>query len=95
MRIRVKDFLDLLAGGVSKAEVLADFPYLEKGDVRACLAFSAAEADHPIFVAGDHPIIDGDGHWVEYDPVFSERMPKAKAGGAVRRESHHGRDYAP
>ena len=21
-----------------------------------------------------HPIIDGDGHWVEYDPVFSEQM---------------------
>ena len=20
----------------------------------------------------DHPIVDGDGHWVEYDPVFSE-----------------------
>ena len=19
----------------------------------------------------DHPIVDGDGHWVEYDPVFS------------------------
>jgi hypothetical protein len=28
----------------------------------------------------DHPIIDGDGHWVEYDPVFSEQMPEAKAG---------------
>jgi hypothetical protein len=55
--------------------VLADFPYLEKGDIRACLAFAAAEADHPIFVAGDHPIIDGDGHWVEYDPVLSEQMP--------------------
>ena len=24
----------------------------------------------------DHPIIDGDGHWVEYDPVFSEKMRK-------------------
>jgi hypothetical protein len=21
-----------------------------------------------------HPIIDGDGHWVEYNPVFAERM---------------------
>jgi hypothetical protein len=27
--------------------------------------------------------------------VCSERMPKAKAGGRVRRESHHGRDHAP
>jgi hypothetical protein len=25
----------------------------------------------------DHPGIDGDGHWVEYDPVFAERMLKA------------------
>jgi predicted TIM-barrel fold metal-dependent hydrolase len=24
-----------------------------------------------------HPVIDGDGHWVEYDPVFAERMRKA------------------
>ncbi len=23
-----------------------------------------------------HPVVDGDGHWVEYDPVFSERMRK-------------------
>ena len=21
-----------------------------------------------------HPIIDGDGHWIEYRPVFAERM---------------------
>jgi len=24
----------------------------------------------------DHPVIDGDGHWVEFDPVFGERMRK-------------------
>src|SRR5437667_3039131 len=29
----------------------------------------------------DHPIIDGDGHWVEFDPVFSERM--RKVGGDI------------
>ncbi len=23
-----------------------------------------------------HPVIDGDGHWVEYDPVFSDKMRK-------------------
>jgi uncharacterized protein (DUF433 family) len=53
IRIRVKDVLDLLAAGVSEAGVLADFPYLEKEDIRACLAFAAAEADHPILVAAD------------------------------------------
>jgi predicted TIM-barrel fold metal-dependent hydrolase len=25
----------------------------------------------------NHPIIDGDGHWIEYTPVFAERMRKA------------------
>ena len=24
----------------------------------------------------NHPVIDGDGHWVEFDPVFAERMRK-------------------
>jgi hypothetical protein len=24
-----------------------------------------------------HPIVDGDGHWVEFAPVFSEKMRKA------------------
>lgn len=53
MRIRVKDILDLLAAGVSEAEVLADFPDLEKEDIQAALSFAAAESDHPILVAAD------------------------------------------
>ena len=32
----------------------------------------------------DHPIVDGDGHWVEYDPVFSDKM--RKAGGDLAAE---------
>src|SRR5690242_182023 len=24
-----------------------------------------------------HPVVDGDGHWLEYAPVFSEQMRKA------------------
>jgi uncharacterized protein (DUF433 family) len=51
MRIRVKDILDLLAAGVSEAQILADFPYLEREDIAACLAFAAEQADHPILVA--------------------------------------------
>ena len=51
MRIRVKDILDLLAAGVSEAQILADFPYLKREDIAACLAFAADEADHPILVA--------------------------------------------
>jgi len=51
MRIRVKDVLDLLAAGVSEAEILADFPYLEVDDIRACLKHAAQESDHAILVA--------------------------------------------
>ena len=51
MRIRVKDVLDLLASGVQEDEILEDYPYLESADIQACLAYAAAEADHPVLVA--------------------------------------------
>ncbi len=51
MRVRVKDVLDLLAAGVREGEILEDFPYLEAEDIRACLEYAAAEADHPVLVA--------------------------------------------
>jgi uncharacterized protein (DUF433 family) len=51
MRIRVKDVLDLLAANVPEREILADFPYLEADDIRACLEYAAQEMDHPILVA--------------------------------------------
>jgi uncharacterized protein (DUF433 family) len=50
MRIRVKDVLELLAAWVTETEILADYPYLEQEDIRACLAFAAAEVDHPVLV---------------------------------------------
>ena len=49
MRIRVKDVLEMLAADVGEPEILADFPYLEPEDIRACLEFAAAEMDHAIF----------------------------------------------
>jgi uncharacterized protein (DUF433 family) len=48
MRIRVKDVLDMLAGGATEAQILEDFPYLEAEDIRACLEFAAVETDHAI-----------------------------------------------
>lgn len=51
MRIRVKDFLDLLAVKVPRTEILEDYPYLEPEDIDACLEYAAAEADHPVLVA--------------------------------------------
>ena len=41
MRITVYDILSYLASGMSYDEVLADFPYLTKEDILACLEFAA------------------------------------------------------
>ncbi len=41
MRVTVSDVLEYLAGGMSEDEILADFPYLTRQDIRACLAFAA------------------------------------------------------
>jgi uncharacterized protein (DUF433 family) len=41
-RITVYDILEYLAGGMSEAQVLKDFPSLRPEHIRACLAFAAA-----------------------------------------------------
>ena len=41
MRITVYDVLEYLASGMTKEEVLADFPYLTEEDILACLAYAA------------------------------------------------------
>ena len=51
LRMRVQDVLELLASGVSEAEILQDFPYLETADIAACLDYAAAQLDHPVLVA--------------------------------------------
>lgn len=43
MRIAVRDVLEYLAGGMTVDELLADFPELTVGDIRACLAYAAAQ----------------------------------------------------
>jgi uncharacterized protein (DUF433 family) len=50
MRIAVGDVLDLLASGLTEADILTDYPYLEAADIRACLAYAAAQIDHPVLV---------------------------------------------
>ena len=40
-RISVGDVLAYLAGGMSEAQILADFPQLTSDDVKACLAYAA------------------------------------------------------
>ena len=41
MRITVSDVLGYLAAGMSEDEILRDFPYLTREDIRAALAFAA------------------------------------------------------
>lgn len=41
MRITVGDVLEYLASGMSTAEILEDFPYLEKEDILASLSYAA------------------------------------------------------
>jgi uncharacterized protein (DUF433 family) len=41
LRITVYDVLEYLASGMSEDQILADFPDLNRDDIRACLAFAA------------------------------------------------------
>lgn len=50
-RLRVKDVLEMLAGGASESEILEDFAFLEPEDIRACLEYAAAQVDHPVVMA--------------------------------------------
>lgn len=50
-RITVGDVLGYLAGGMSEAELLADFPQLTRDDIRACLTYSAERERRTIGVS--------------------------------------------
>jgi uncharacterized protein (DUF433 family) len=52
-RITVGDVLGYLAGGMSEAEVLADFPQLKREDVLACLGFAADRERRLVSVPGN------------------------------------------
>ena len=52
LRIRVSDILDLLAAGASEKEILNDYAFLEPDDVRAALAFAAAQAKQVLLKVG-------------------------------------------
>ncbi|HEV7996165.1 MAG TPA: amidohydrolase family protein [Stellaceae bacterium] len=44
---------------------------------------SAHASPQEIHAKLGHPVIDGDGHWVEYTPVFAEKMRKAAGDKAA------------
>lgn len=48
MRIRVKDVLEMLAGGATEAEILESYPYLEREDIQASLEYAARQVDHAV-----------------------------------------------
>jgi uncharacterized protein (DUF433 family) len=49
LRITVADVLSYLAAGMTPEEILADFPYLTREDILACLAY-AADRERRVFV---------------------------------------------
>lgn len=53
MRIRVTDVLEMLAGGATQEQILADYPDLEAEDIRAAIAYAAVQLNHPIILAAE------------------------------------------
>ena len=51
MRITVYDVLDYFASGMTKEEILDDFPYLTEEDLLACFAFAADREKQQMLIA--------------------------------------------
>lgn len=51
LRIRVVDVLDLLAAGLSPAEICEELPDLEPDDVKAAVLYARSRLDHPVLAA--------------------------------------------
>ena len=41
LRVAVYDILEMLAAGLTHADIIADFPALQMADITACLSFAA------------------------------------------------------
>ena len=54
-RMTVQDVLEYLAGGMSEAELLGEFPDLTAEDIRACLAY-AADRERKLAILPDYEI---------------------------------------
>ena len=46
LRMRVSDVLDLLAADAPEEDILRDYPFLERDDIRAAIAYAARQTDH-------------------------------------------------
>jgi uncharacterized protein (DUF433 family) len=50
MRLTVSLILNLVANGMSEREIIADYPYLESGDIRQALAYAAWLAEESVYM---------------------------------------------
>jgi uncharacterized protein (DUF433 family) len=51
MRITVQDVMSYFAAGMSREEILHDFPYLTNDDLNACFAYVADREAHQVAVS--------------------------------------------
>ena len=65
MRVTVYDVLKMLASGMSKNEILGDFPELTKEDIQAVLTY-ASEREHVLTTVG-HETTLGSKHFAQAD----------------------------
>jgi len=63
MRITVYDVLKMLASGMSKKEIIKDFPELTTKDIQAVLSY-ASEREHSLTIAS-HEITFGSEHFAQ------------------------------
>lgn len=50
-RLRVTDVLELIGAGASFEEILEDYPFLERDDILAAIAYAARQTDHLVLQA--------------------------------------------
>lgn len=51
LRVRVQDVLEMLGSGMTTGEILAEYPYLEPGDVDAARAYAAVTSSRSTAVS--------------------------------------------
>ena len=56
--------------GASREEILADYPYLEAGDITAALEYAARQNDHPVLSVASTPEVqpnhDDSADWQQF-----------------------------
>jgi uncharacterized protein (DUF433 family) len=51
LRITVYDIFEYFASGMTEQEILEDFDYLTKDDLRACFAYAADREKHSLVIS--------------------------------------------